>query len=219
MTTEAALALPLFLVFLAAVLSLFPTMRTERRLLGEVRETARTAAELRTGEEIKGTGIFSDTTEAFYETAQEYHAAASFPLKIAFFSAASDDTVIGVQAVARAWTGKSIGGGFTEKLVYVTTYGTVYHTSLSCPYLKLSVQYVPRAEVDSLRNADGKKYYPCEYCGTQACGSTVCITTYGTRWHTQSNCAGLKRGIRSLLLSEAGGLPCCSRCAAGEGGK
>ena len=99
-----------------------------------------------------------------------------------------------------------------EELVYITESGTVYHQSLDCSHLKLSVKQISKNEVSSKRNAGHAKYYPCEYCGKKA-GNSVYITNYGNRYHSDRNCGGIKRTIRTVRISEAIGRTPCSECA------
>lgn len=47
---------------------------------------------------------------------------------------------------------------------YITATGTVYHKDYHCSYLQPSIQYVPQAQVDHLRNKDGGKYHACARC-------------------------------------------------------
>ncbi len=97
-----------------------------------------------------------------------------------------------------------------EELVYITESGTVYHRSLECSHLRIRIRSVSKGEVKNLRNKDGSKYYPCEYCGGK--GSRVYITGYGNRYHSNSNCSGLKRTIKTVPISEVGGRRACSEC-------
>ena len=115
----------------------------------------------------------------------------------------------------RCWTGfggrLGEGTGEDEEVVYVTDYGTVYHRSLECRHLKLSVRRVGLEEAEGLRNGSGGKYKPCERCGGQGSGF-VYITEEGERYHESLSCPGLSRRIHTMLLSQAGGRPPCSVC-------
>ncbi len=114
----------------------------------------------------------------------------------------------------RGWTGFGSREKQTEReeeIVYVTDHGTVYHRSLACRHLKLSVRQAGLEEAERLRNDSGGKYYPCERCWKNS-SSLVYITESGDRYHGKLNCPGLTRGIHAVLLSETGGLPPCSAC-------
>ncbi len=116
-----------------------------------------------------------------------------------------------------AWTGYDISNGLyvegaEDEFVYVTEHGEVYHRSVDCEHLHLSIRSLDFRKLKSERNKDGKKYYPCEYCGSGIGGGNVFITTYGDRYHSSVNCPGLKRKIYTIPLSEVGGRRCCSSC-------
>jgi len=99
-----------------------------------------------------------------------------------------------------------------DPIVYVTKNGSVYHTDMNCRYLNPSTRSVPAASVDDLRNKDGKKYYACEVCGAGAGFGSVYITDYGTRYHSNLYCSGIKREILAIHLSEVGGRGPCAIC-------
>lgn len=116
----------------------------------------------------------------------------------------------------RAWTGYdnaggNIDGNADEEIVYITPEGTVYHRSRSCTYLKLSISAVDKSYLDTQRNRDGSKYYPCGECGA-SCGNTVYITDYGNKYHSTLGCSGLKRTVMAVPISETGGKGACSKC-------
>ncbi len=116
-----------------------------------------------------------------------------------------------------AWTGYDISGGFhsdgkDEEMVYVTEHGTVFHRDINCSHLMSSVRSVSFAGLESERNADRAKFYPCEYCGRDIRGGNVFITTYGNRYHGSVDCPGLKRKIYTIPISEAEGRSPCSSC-------
>ena len=103
----------------------------------------------------------------------------------------------------------------TVQIVYVTENGTVYHVSLECTHLKLSIQHVPALEIDNMRNQGGGRYYPCSRCATGASAPNVFyITGEGDRYHYSAACSGLKRTTSSLTLEQAldTGYRPCSRC-------
>lgn len=115
----------------------------------------------------------------------------------------------------RGWSGfhgRGAAGNLSEEeLVYVTEYGEVYHRKLDCRHLKLSIRQSTFDEVSQLRNSEGARYYPCEYCWGKE-QSFLYITDDGNRYHATLHCQGLSRGIRTLRLSQTGGLPPCSVC-------
>lgn len=115
----------------------------------------------------------------------------------------------------RGFTGfgrkQSLSGEQGEEVVYVTEYGTVYHRSLNCRHLKLSIRQASLTEVEGMRNESGGKYTPCERCWKGE-GRVIYVTSDGNRYHASLNCSGLVRGIRTVLLSETGGMLPCSVC-------
>lgn len=116
----------------------------------------------------------------------------------------------------RAWTGydnaaHGTDGVTQEEIVYITEEGSVYHRSRGCSYLKLSIAAVDKGFLDTQRNKDGSKYYPCAECGG-ACEGIVYITNYGNRYHSTLGCSSLKRTIMAVPISETGGRGACSKC-------
>lgn len=113
----------------------------------------------------------------------------------------------------KAWTGyeKEFFGAGGEDTVYITETGIVYHRDYHCTHLELSIRMVPGADVETLRNQSGGKYYPCEHCGYGTAGG-VYITNNGDRFHCSLSCSGLKRTIYAVPISEAAGKGACSRC-------
>jgi hypothetical protein len=102
-----------------------------------------------------------------------------------------------------------------DETVYITQTGKVYHKSLDCTYLKLSISQVKFGDVDSLRSEDGGKYYACEGCSSGRAFSatdTVYLCDYGNRFHSTRTCKKIKRSIQEVSLSEAGGRLPCSKC-------
>ena len=127
----------------------------------------------------------------------------------------------------RVWSGNKAPTGSNESKeeetkedvqVYITETGSVYHTSLDCSYLKLSVQQIRHNEVINYRSEDGSKYYACDRCEKGGSGFWVYITSSGNRFHTDPNCSALRRNVQSVWLSEVPDRHCCSRCAKGEEG-
>lgn len=98
-----------------------------------------------------------------------------------------------------------------EPYVYITENGTVYHTTRSCSHLTLSIETVLRSNLETMRNADGGRYYACERCGGGD-GMNVYVTGEGNRFHGSISCSGLRRSVRAVPFSEVGVLPACSRC-------
>ena len=122
------------------------------------------------------------------------------------------------RARIRAFTGydnthrKTSDSEEEEETVFITEHGTVYHRNINCPHLKITVRETTKALVGAERNDNGGKYYACEFCGGKASDGTLYITSEGDRYHTTVTCSALKRGIRAVPLSEAGGIRACKTC-------
>ena len=118
----------------------------------------------------------------------------------------------------RAWTGRDFrkelqkeGNEESKEKVFVTAHGTVYHKSLKCTHLRLSVEQTTVTQAEARRNRYGAKYYACSCCKSGV-GAAVYITDTGNRYHARLSCSGLKRTIREIPLSEAGKRKACSKC-------
>ena len=103
------------------------------------------------------------------------------------------------------------------RYVYVTAYGSVFHTTVSCSYLNPSVHGVDISEVDARRNQDGSRYQECRECAHRTgTGSCVYITDYGTAYHRTLECGGLKRTVYRVAYEDAKGYAPCTKCAGGS---
>ena len=114
----------------------------------------------------------------------------------------------------KGWTG-DIGLSDDEEdemYVYITDYGSVYHQSLACSYLELTIRGISVNKLYNERNEYGAIYYRCEKCGDLPKEGVVYVTDYGNRYHTTLSCSGLKRTIHIVKLSEVNGLGGCSKC-------
>lgn len=117
----------------------------------------------------------------------------------------------------KAWNGYhgELSQDETDEIVYVTPYGIVYHSDPGCTHLSLSVQAVSADAVGTCRNQNGGKYYPCAHCARAAAAGhqTLYIAKEGDRYHTDRQCSGLKRSVEAIPLSQVGGRRPCSRCS------
>lgn len=117
---------------------------------------------------------------------------------------------------AKAWTGYDASDSVSDMkaddpMVFITETGVVYHLNRDCTYLNPTVEAVSVGAVKNQRNASGAKYAPCGLCGAFP-ESEVYITHYGSSYHSQLNCPGLKRTIYTVPLSEVGARGRCSKC-------
>lgn len=115
---------------------------------------------------------------------------------------------------ARAWTGYQVyEEEAKEDIVYVTTYGEVYHFDINCSYLKRIVQAMSLAEAMVRKNQKGEHYTMCQLCEKKQMEEQVYLTPDGNRYHHSLECPALKRLIRSMELSQAKQrYRECSRC-------
>lgn len=90
--------------------------------------------------------------------------------------------------------------------VYITDNREAYHISRGCSHLDLSI--TPTTKEAAKANG----YSPCEFCGEGAAGGVV-VTKHGDRYHSRSNCTGLKRTVYRVKKSQVEGLGACERCA------
>lgn len=114
----------------------------------------------------------------------------------------------------RGWIGATHGVlKNMEEMVYVTEKGSVYHRSLECQHLKVTIRAVLPIHLPAERNNQGGKYYPCLFCGKRALKDGMYyITENGDRFHTTKQCSGLKRGVLTVPLSDVGDRKECKRC-------
>ena len=118
-------------------------------------------------------------------------------------------------SVARRWTGYCEETAGNNQWVYITPFGTVYHTRTDCSYLGLSVWAVSTEQVQTLKNANGGKYYQCAACknGKDApMRDTVYVTDYGTLYHNSLECKALKRTVFRVTIDKAEGRNLCQKC-------
>lgn len=102
-----------------------------------------------------------------------------------------------------------------DQMVYITKTGKVYHSSLLCTHLKLSIKKISIERIEQERSLDGGKYYPCEKC----CGGRapenigeVYICNYGNRYHAMNHCNKISRNIREIPISQVGERMPCKTC-------
>lgn len=108
----------------------------------------------------------------------------------------------------KGWSGKEgLGLGLDgSQMVYMTEYGMVYHTDISCTYLELSIHPILKTEASG--------YSACRYCGDDSdTQEMVYVTDYGERYHTTLDCRGLKRKVYTVPLNEVYGIGGCKKCA------
>ena len=124
----------------------------------------------------------------------------------------------------KAWVGyekESETGEESRETVYVTKTGEAYHLYADCAYLKADSRCVTGDMVSALRNNDGEKYYPCEFCAKDEVlegDDFYYISGWGNRFHVNPLCRALEKASIPIPLDEVGNRHLCSKCA-GRAGK
>lgn len=274
MTVEACLVLPIFLFFMADILSVFDMMRMQSNIMAALHETGtrllgdacllqqgenldlfknslqedESTEDTASGWDVEGESgalsfLFSETwvrAEIKNAARSNYCVDGSNTISLLRSDLLTDGETVDIVADWKVkpvfpFPGRGIplrvrfcGHAFTgyvphgdgdeteqnaeDVLVYVTDYGSVYHRDRSCSYLNPSIESVPISTLSRMRSADGSKYYPCELCHPPDSGM-VLISDYGSRYHCDRNCPGIRRGIRTMPLKEARQqYPPCSKC-------
>ena len=242
LTVEAALVMPILVVAAALVLSLFLLLGLEVQMSEACHYVARTMAAssiqadepetvwgyarvrqlLRIYQKEHESNRWPGMEEADNLTlagsefsGEQIRICVSYRLKLPISFGKWCSIPVTQQVEYRKWIGASDGNSEAdEAYVYVTPYGRVYHRSIGCRYLDLTVRAVGRTDVTRLRNKDGSIYYAC-HCANGATGS-VYITDYGTSYHGKIDCSGLKRTVQKRPLSEVGSGQPCSQCGTKE---
>ncbi len=202
MTVEAALAAPLFLICMVALICMTDMYGMYVRQLVRLQEQA----------EINGAAAAAGQDIVDLP--------GSFIWDVPGFGLFGGHARIACRARVRTWTGRdpARNEGCEEeggRLVYVTEHGRVYHTDPACSHIDLSLHPADSGELEHLRNAGGSRYHACDKCvGHGTVNATVFITDDGDCFHNSAACSGLRRTVRLVTLEEAGSLPHCSRCAA-----
>jgi hypothetical protein len=236
-TLEAAVILPLLAGFFVAILFFFRVLQVETQVQEALdyasRKTACEASAVSSevalhasaegyfrkelgqytlpGKYVYGGSIGISLLGSTYE-GNEVCLRATYTMKlpVAFFG--WKGVMLAQGSTVHKWTGDR-DDGQQEDYVYITETGTVYHRSRQCSYLDLSIRAANYADLSGLRNKSGHKYYECSDCAAKIPASgLVYITDYGTCYHVELSCSGLKRTVYLIPLSEVGTRAPCSRC-------
>ncbi len=149
-------------------------------------------------------------------TGSYIHMVVEYRVKIPFLLFGNYTWKVQQEAIGRRWVGydptEMIGA---TDYVYVTPYGEVYHDSLNCNFLNLSIETTTMASIGSKRNSSGSKYQACPICGGE--GAIVYYTKYGENYHNSVTCSGLKRTLRKMKKEEAAlKYRACPKCIGGD---
>ena len=116
-------------------------------------------------------------------------------------------------AYTRGFTGRSLKEKAEERIVYITTGQTVYHTNRGCTHLVLSIQQINEKDFFDKKKGFLKKYTKCVFCKSGESNGYIYIATQGEKYHYSLQCKSLKRIIKRILLKEAGNRKLCERCS------
>lgn len=215
-TVEASLSVPLFFIM---VFSFF----YEFNVLFEVNKNHIQLADAAADYSVYGTktdtlkSIFGDSHIIMWSENEGYKICfMRYKMKNPVLSGRFTNHRIYQRIVLSDYKGKSMCSDAeeSERTVYITESGSVYHEYSDCTYLNPSIQRVSVKIIDKKRNSSGEKYKKCEFCYRTEDGlnTYVYITTYGDRYHCTKKCHGIKRYVRKVKISEIGGMPECSKC-------
>jgi hypothetical protein len=240
-TVEAAVAVPVFVCFLASVFFFFSVLQLQMKVESALHYTARSMAvysclEKKQEELINPQTEFVAAEFLFrkqlldQKAKMDVIAGKSLGITLLTSDMTSDYlelkavyqirlpiTLLGVHYFPMHQTVKArkwTGDAKTEVAgdwVYITPTGTVYHKSKGCSYLDLSIHSAISSAVPAMRNKSGGKYQKCSRC-SGAYSNTVYITDYGNVYHSELNCSGLKRTVQKIKKSDAGERGPCSKC-------
>ncbi len=231
MTVEAAIAIPVYMFFLAFLLFMFRVMTVETIITENLAYTARTIAASgdeenweskaygemllrlsRSGEisEYVTGGVFGVSLAESYAKSDTIYLIAKTNVRfpIDFFGKKSFTVVSGVSE--RFWVGCKDEDAESEEYVYITPSGNAYHKTKECKTLDLSIHSVKKADIKDLRNKEGAKYKRCSCVKGE--NENVYITDYGTQYHGKLSCSDLKRTVMRVHIDEVGSRHPCKKC-------
>ncbi len=204
MTVEAAMAVPLFLFFIANMLSLFIMYESYCKNLASLHQEAKFLAL------ASHTSEDDDVVELVkYQNITPIFKTMGF-----------NGTGVVVNAGVRKWTGYNLlnnqNAREEEEYVYVTESGTVYHRKRDCRHLKITLKLIEANNINFAKNRSGGSYKKCEICMKGQSTGMYFVTESGNKYHGSASCSGLKRTIKTVKLSEVGGKGACSSCGSGR---
>lgn len=238
-TLEAAIIVPLTAGFLAMLLFFFRVMQVETEVNAALNYASRQTAAMASLSDSEGAELAiaeslflaklsqGETAKNYLTGTQKLFALADSNVGGEYVDLVADyrinfpipffpikDIHIRQESRSRKWIGTDAASSEEDAYVYVTEYGTVYHLTKNCKYMDLSIQTANAAEIVTLRNINGHKYYACERCVAKNSEyEIVYITDYGECFHGSLQCSGLKRTVSLVQKSEVSDKKLCSKCA------
>lgn len=206
MTVEAALVVPLFLIGCLMLLSIVTITRDSMDQQLKLHKTARETA-------VLASAVQSSQSDMI-------RLRRVYPASLTPKCPGIQTILLENHCVVHKFNGYDASNGDvtgeSKVYVYLTEYGTVYHKKRSCKHLNIDILPVSGKDVDAKRNKDGKIYDTCKKClkltRAELKRTTVFITDYGVKYHTEINCPDLKRSLRVVSLSQAEGRAACKDC-------
>lgn len=238
-TLEATVVLPMVAALLAFVLFFFRVMQVETQVYSALSYAGRKTAAMSLATDSDAAQlaiaeVYLQKGLAKYSLPKEHILGGNLGISILRSSFGEDEMVLNADYIIRfpigffgikgipisqtsvhhLWCGDITSENAAGDWVYVTKEGVAYHKTLECSYLRLSIQTVPMAQIQGLRNESEHKYYACSYCAEENTSKGFAyITDYGEFYHYDLDCIGLKRSIRQISIEDAGAYHACPKCA------
>ncbi len=214
MSVEAALGLSLFLFACVCMMTPMAMMDKQRQIQAGLERKA---------EQISQYAYLGELGEhtAFYD-GENIKLVMKYDMKLPFSVFGLKSFPMESKSIRRAWIGKNgplgddlekNGGGDRKEVVFVGNNGTRYHKTASCHYLSNNIEAIAYEDLETRRNGEGGRYYPCQICGKKAgAGTTVYVMPEGGSYHSLRNCPATIAYIREVSLEEVEHLGKCSYC-------
>lgn len=219
LTVESALVLPIFFLGCLTLICLNDAVAVQvtesLRLANTARAASVAAGLVSTGaggdSEGSGTSGASSASSAWIDLSVIY----PYSLKVRVIPL--PPLKLALRARVYPWIGMEdgtldVGDSSSPEMVYVTDNESVYHTHADCTHLDLTIIETTRGAVSSLRNADGRRYRPCDGFPSDYDGP-VYVTARGRYYYPTADCGPLTRHVRLVSPDEVKGLHECERCA------
>ena len=238
LTVEAAVIIPLTMVFFVSLLFLFRVLFIQAKV---------EEALIYTGRVLAVESVLTDSEEALYVSAEglmkyklledeninryvlgnvvgvslvgsdmsekEIHLTANYLVKFPISFWGQKGIWLTSKNSFVKWKGNLYEGTKENEWVYITETGRVYHRDTSCRSLDLHIREGLFKNVDSYRGSNGQSYDACNRCIEEERELLVVyFTDYGKLYHGDISCSALKRTIMKVSLSEVGDKKPCSFC-------
>lgn len=208
LTVEGAFVLPLFLMACVLLISFMDVIRIQSKTELSLSNKARKLAVAAGVSGAAPDGLWIDLIKD-----ETYRWPVRFP--------GVPDLTYAARARVYPWIGSENGLGDMSpgedtgsgEYVYMTDWGSVYHTHESCTHLDLAVYQTTLKDVKNLRNAYGRRYRKCRGFPKDYSGP-VYVSEKGDYYYPSSDYGALTRHVHMVPKEEAEGLKLCERCAA-----